>query len=182
MITAGQALWMAAALLAVFWTVGAYNRLVALRGRIGDAFRALDELMAQRHEAAASLAGALREPLRDEAVTLDALLTALGQARAAADALRAHPSRPELAAAMTAALTPLHSSLARLQSLVELQPDLQRNPTLAPALAVLAQAQARLPYLRQAYNEASDTYNAARRQWPARAVALVFGLPAAGTL
>ena len=64
----------------VFWTVGAYNRLVALRNTIAEAWAKVDDALRQRQAAAEPLLAALREPLAAEQGALDAWLAASTEA------------------------------------------------------------------------------------------------------
>ncbi|MCC7100378.1 MAG: LemA family protein, partial [Rubrivivax sp.] len=50
-MSTGQWIVLAAAAVIVFWMVGGYNRLVAMRSTIGEACRQLDELLLRRTEA-----------------------------------------------------------------------------------------------------------------------------------
>ncbi|MDP1646621.1 MAG: LemA family protein, partial [Rubrivivax sp.] len=78
-----------AAAVAVFWMLGAYNRLVALRNDIGQAWATVEEAQRQRGASVAPLVAALREPLAAEQGALDALLAAQGASAQATAALAA---------------------------------------------------------------------------------------------
>ena len=71
----------AAAAILVFWMVGAYNRLVAHRSAIGSALAQVADLLQRRSATLSALAEALRDTLRAEQGTLDALLAASAAAR-----------------------------------------------------------------------------------------------------
>jgi len=77
------------AAVAVFWMVGAYNRLVALRNDIGQAWATVEEALRQRGASVAGLAAALREPLAAERGALEALLSAQGASAQATAAMAA---------------------------------------------------------------------------------------------
>jgi LemA protein len=83
-VSAGQWLALAVAALLVFWMVGAYNRLVALRNTIGEAVQLLHELLLRREAAVTHLAHALRVPLAAEQAALDTWLASLPALRLAA--------------------------------------------------------------------------------------------------
>ena len=95
-----SSLWWVALAVALFWAVGAHNRLVRLRSAAAQAFGALDAHLAQllallaTYEAAQSSAGA------PPAVQRDALQAAAAQCAEALAGARAHPLR-------TAAVAPL---------------------------------------------------------------------------
>ena len=73
--------------------VGAYNRLVRLRGAIGAAFAQLDAQLDRRARELPALLTALRGPLPAERATFDAVDTAQAAVQAAAQSLRAAPVR-----------------------------------------------------------------------------------------
>jgi LemA protein len=166
----------------VFWMVGAYNRLVALRTRLGAAYGQVDELLQRRAGAVKALAAALRQPLAAESPALDALLAARSQVAAAADALRASPVGASQAAALASAEAVMASTTSRVLALVEQDPALAAHPDIAPPLATVREAPARLGFARQLYNEAAAAYNDAARQFPTRLLTRLYGFGTAGRL
>jgi LemA protein len=178
-MTAGQLAALALGAVLVFWMVGAYNRLVALRNAIATAWGQIDEQLKRRHAALPPLVAALAEPLAGERHALDAVLAAQQQLQAAADAVRSGPVNPLTTASLTTAERVLASALARLQALLAQQPQLQAGEV-ERLMHELADADQRLGFARQAFNAAVDDYNAAARQFPTRIVARVFGLGFAG--
>ena len=173
---------LAAAAILVFWMVGAYNRLVALRSGIGSAWQLVDEVLKKRGEAIVPLAAALREPLAAEQGALDALLAAERQVRTAADALGARPVMTSLAAAVVAAESSMVSAASRVLALLDQHPELAASAEVAPQVAVLGDCVPRLAFARQLFNEAAQTYNAAARQVPTRLLTRLFGFGTAGRL
>ena len=72
-MTAWQWVGVGAAALLFFWGVGAYNRLMALRNAIGEAFAQLDTHLKARAEACDKLLAAVAPRLPSEQATFDAL-------------------------------------------------------------------------------------------------------------
>jgi LemA protein len=173
---------LAAAAVIVFWMVGGYNRLVALRTGLGAAYAQVDELLQRRGAAVQTLVAALRAPLAAESGALDALLAAQAQVASAADALRARPVMASHAAALVAAESLMRSSASRVLALVEQHPALAATPDIAPPLATLHELPTRLGFARQLYNDAAATYNAAARQFPTRLLTRLYGFGTAGRL
>lgn len=171
-----------AAALAVFWMVGAYNRLVALRNALADAWAVVDDVLKKRAAAAEALSAALREPLAAEQGSLDALAAALAQVRKAADALGARPVDAAHAAEFVAAEAQMASAASRVMSLLEQHPELRSAEACAPHAAVLAESPQRLAFARQLFNDAAQLYNAAVRQVPTRLLARLYGFGTAGRL
>jgi LemA protein len=173
---------LAGAAVIVFWMVGGYNRLVALRTGLGAAYAQVDELLQRRGEAVQALVSALRVPLAAEAGALDAMLAAQTQVALAAEALRARPVMASHAAAWVAAESQMSSRASRVLALVEQHPALAAAPDIAPALATLHELPTRLGFARQLYNDAAATYNAAARQFPTRLLTRLYGFGTAGRL
>lgn len=174
----------AALLLAVgvFWTLGAYNRLVSLRNGIGQAWQTVNEALARRGDAVALLVTALRSPLASEAAALDALLTAQARAAAAAEALSARPVLAPQAEAMVRAEAAMASATARVLALLDLQPELTALDEVAQPAAALRDVEPRLVFARQLFNDAVQAYNEAVRQFPTRLLARLYGFGTAGRI
>lgn len=177
-----QSLALALAAVAVFWMLGAYNRLVALRNAVATAWQQVDAALAQRGEAVAPLVVALRDGLPGEGAALDALVAGQARVAAAADAMRAHPVRADAAEVLVQAESGMASASARVLSLLDLQADLGADPAVAGPAAVLREAGPRLAFARQLFNDAVQTYNDAARLWPTRLLVRLYGFGTAGRL
>jgi LemA protein len=176
--------WAALALAAVvmFWMIGAYNRLVAQRNAIGNAWARVDEALQQRAAAAAPLAEALMRPLAAEQGALQAWTAAHALAVRTAAAMSAQPVSVDHATAWLAAESALAAASARLFALLEQQPDWARDETVAPWAAAWREGQGRLPFARQAFNDAAQTHNDALAMFPTRLLAPMFGFRPAGRI
>lgn len=177
-----QLVIMGVAALAVFWMVGAYNRLVALRNGLADAWAMVDDVLKKRGAAVEALAAALREPLADEVGALDALLAAQAQVRKASDAVGARPVDAGRAAELVAAEAQMGAAASRVVSLLEQRPVLKSDGAVAPHAAALVDSAQRLAFARQMFNDAGQVYNAAVRQVPTRVLAQLYGFGTAGRL
>jgi LemA protein len=160
----------------LFWVVGAYNRLIRLRGAIGNAWQQIDELQSRRSMLVQALADALREPLADEAVTLNALTQADAHQRQAAMAVRARPSQAPLLMNWVLAEAELASPLARLLALLEQRPDLHASEDILGLQRQLTELGARLTYARHLFSDAAEIYNVAVEEFPTRVVARLFSM------
>ena len=173
---------LAVAAVLVFWMVGGYNRLVALRTTIGQAFAQIDELVQRRNAAAIALVSAARPAMVAEQSALDAWLAAQAAARTAADALRARPVVADRAAALQSAEPPLAAATARVMALLDQHPEVLSEATTAAHVATLREIDARLGFARQLFNEAAQAYNDAARQFPTRLLTRLYGFGTAGRL
>ena len=167
----------------VFWMVGAYNRLVALRNTIGAAWAQVEEPLQRRRALLEPLITALRPVLEDDEPTaLDALQGALLQLQAAVDAVRLRPvSAPQVQALVTAEQV-LAGALARVLALLEHHPAQRDAPAVAQPLQGLQEIEPRLGFARQLFNDAAEAYNAAARQFPTRLLTGLYGFGPAARL
>lgn len=159
--------WLTLALLAtlVFWMLGAYNRLVALRAAIGAAWVQLDEVLQGRVATGTALAE------RQHGASLHAGMLKVQQA---AETLRQRPAAAERAAALAAAESALGQTLAAcVDALGVAAPD---------ELAAYQALQQPLDFARQLFNQAVARYNAALAEFPTRLIARIFGFAPAGML
>ena len=179
----GESLFvLALAAVLVFWMLGAYNRVVALRNAIGSAWQQVDAVLAQRADAVAPLVQALRPGLPGEGAALDALLTGQAQVAAAADALRPSPVRADLAPALVRAEAVMAAASARVLALLDGHPDLRDADPVRSHATALREAEPRLQFVRQLFNDAVQAYNDAAREWPTRLLVRLYGFGTAGRL
>lgn len=164
----------------VFWLVGGYNRLVAMRNALGAAVAQIDEGLARRAAAVEPLCAALREPLVDEAGALEALRAAHGALQVASAALRARPAAEPAAQAWLRSEAAWGAAQSRVRALVEHRPDVASRADVAPHLQALADADARIGFARQLFNDAAAAYDEALKLFPTSVLAWAFGFEGAG--
>jgi len=170
------------AAVAVFWMLGAYNRLVALRNEIGQAWAKVEDALRQRGDAVAPLVVALREPLSAEQGALDALLAAHGQSTQATSALGMRAVAAAEAAQWVAAESALTAAASRIFALLEQHAELRAREPVAGIVHTWHEVEPRLVFRRQKFNEAAFTYNAALEQFPTRLLVSLFGFRRAGRI
>jgi len=166
---------MAAVAVAVFWVVGAYNRLMRHRNALATAWGQIDELLTRRAAALEPLMAQLQEPMAAEANTLQALAQALERQQQSARAVRARPSGAAALQAWVVAEGELASPMARLQALVEQHPEVAHGEVVKPLRLQLAELAPRLVYARQVFNDAAEAYNQAVDEFPTRLLMPIFG-------
>lgn len=172
--------WSAIALLA-FWAVGAYNRLVRLRGAAMQAFARLHVEFALQAEllesclasAAQSFSTSRPAELQDgTSARWAALSGATVQFRASLAAAKALPLDGDAVAALATALTVLITAWARLCDECH---DLAGEPMPASVFERWAHLTQQAKTARVDFNTTVDTYNAAVQEFPARVLAWLFG-------
>jgi len=175
---------LAAAAVLVFWMVGAYNRLVALRSRIGSAWADVEAARRHRGDAVEPLLAALQGPLAAEQGTLDTFAALHRQSADAAAAVSSVPVSMLTTAAWVRAEAALASAAARLVALAGQQSAVlaDEGKGVAPYLAVWHEGQTRLGFARRVFDTAAADYNAALTQPPTRWLRRLFGFGAAGSI
>lgn len=173
---------LALAAVLVFWMVGAYNRLVALRNAIAAAWAGLAETLRQRGEVVAPLLAALHGPLAAEHGALESLRSSHGQAQAAATEMKSHPLSPAAVTGWRHAESALASAASRVLALLDQHAELRSAPAVATAVATWQLAESRLVYGCQVFDAAVVAYNEASAQLPTRWLLRLFGFEPAGRL
>ena len=173
---------LAVGLLAVFWAVGAYNRLVRLKNAIANAFGQIDVQLKRRYDLIPNLVEVARGYLQHEAATLEAVIKARGQAQGAAAVARAAPTNVGAVGALAVAEGVLGGSLGRLMAVAEAYPELKADATMQSLSEELASTENRLGFARQAFNDQALDFNNAAQQFPALIVARLLGFAPAPML
>jgi LemA protein len=168
-------------LVAMFWMVGAHNRLQRLRQEVNAAWQPIDQLLLRRAGVLGPMLAALRQAMPEEAASLSALDHAHEQQRLAAVAARAQPTRQRRLAAWMAAEREMVSPLARLDGLLSQRSELADHPLVAPGRQHLTEVAEQMQFARQRFNAAAQAYNEAVNEIPTRLVARLFGMRAVST-
>jgi LemA protein len=160
----------------LFWLVGAYNRLVGLRGAIVRQFAPVDEQFRLRHALLHEQLEALAPLLGDSGPALDALNAACQQAEAACSHAKLRPGSTGAIASLRLAEEILNEARARLTAQLPAGVDAQELGTRLTATDTT------LAFARRQFNDAVLEYNHAVNQFPTALIVSLFGFKAAGTL
>ncbi|MDT8999557.1 LemA family protein [Paucibacter sp. APW11] len=176
--------WVGWGLMAVllFWSIGAYNRVMQLRNAIGTAYAQLDEALGQRATQSARLIALARPVMLSEQATFDALETAQAEAHAAAQAVRARPHAADPVATLAVAAAVHGAALTRLMSLVEHHGELREQAEVDALIDELKLIERHRAFARQVFNQAVTAYNEAVQQFPTRVLCSFFGFTEARSL
>jgi LemA protein len=172
-MTTTEATLAGVAAVAVFWIVGAYNRMVRLRSDLVARFAAVDDRYKQRHALLERQLELLSAALIVAAPRLDALRAACRQADAAREHARVRPG----AASAVTSLRVAEEILADARSRVPVQSAV--GVDLPDLNARLATSDTALAFARSEFNAAVALYNEAVRQFPTVLVARLFTFRAA---
>jgi LemA protein len=181
-LSAGQVGALALGVVLIFWAVGAYNRLVALRNTVADAWAQVHEGLKRRAEAAAPLAALLAAPLASEQRALDTWLADHATAERAAANMAARPLDAARAAAWLAAEATLAASTSRVFALMDGAGALPERERVAELVAGWRGGEQQAQFARRLFNDAAEAHDAAVRQFPTTVLARLYAFAPAGRL
>jgi LemA protein len=161
-------------LLALYWAVGAYNRLVRLKNAIANAFGQIDVQLKRRYDLIPNLVEVARKYLAHESETLEAVIAARNQARHAEQSVAASPANASAMGALAGAEQVLGGAMGRLFALAEAYPELKADKTMRDLSEELSSTENRVGFARQAYNDHVLAFNDAAAQFPTLIVARLF--------
>jgi LemA protein len=150
--------------LLVFWIIGSYNRLVAMRNQVLNGWRQIDVQLKRRHDLIPNLVNAVRGAMDFERDTLTAVMEARAKALTA--------TGPADAAQKEGQLT---QALGRLIAVAENYPTLKANDTVRSLMEELTGTENKVGFARQFYNDIATKYNTAQQVFPTNLFAATFG-------
>src|SRR3954465_7096430 len=148
----------------VLFAIGAYNRLVALSQRVGQAFADVDVQLKQRHALIPNLVETGKGYAAHGRGTLDEVVKARNAAMSA-----------QGTGQVSAAENQLSGALGRLSALSEAYPDLKANANFQQLQSELSDLENKLAASRRFFNNAVQEYNTGIQQMPAALFAGAFG-------
>lgn len=161
--------------LMLLYGVGIYNRLVALRNRLENAFSQIEVQLKRRYDLIPNLVETVKGYMAHERETLEAVIQARNQAVGGLQNAAAHPGDAAAMASLAGAERALGGALGRLFALAEAYPDLKANQNMAQLTEELTATENKVAFARQAYNDAVTTYNTYKQSFPNNVFAGMFG-------
>jgi len=149
----------------VFVTV-IYNRLVAFRNRVRNAFAQIDVQLQRRYELIPNLVESAKKYMQHERETLTRVIEARNQAKAAEESAAQQPEDPSTMRELARAEGGLGQALGRLFAVSERYPDLKADGTISDLMEELSSTDNRVAFARQHFNDAVMHYNTYREQFP----------------
>ena len=168
--------------LAVFFFIGQYNRLVTARNAFKNAFAQIDVQLTRRYDLIPNLVETVKGYIKHERETLEAVITARNSAMAGLKAASSDPGNAAAVAQLSGAEATLGGALGRMFALAEAYPDLKANQNMMQLSEELTSTENKVAFARQAYNDAVMSYNNAREVFPSSVVAGMFNFAPAQLL
>ncbi|OGF54943.1 MAG: hypothetical protein A2Z21_08890, partial [Candidatus Fraserbacteria bacterium RBG_16_55_9] len=149
--------------LLVLFFVGMYNRLVALRNRVENAWSQIDVQLKRRHDLIPNLVETCKGYMKHERGVFESVANARNQAISAT-------SIPEKAAAENV----LTGALRQLFAVAEAYPELKANQNMLALQEELTSTENKVSFARQFYNDSVMQFNQTLQQVPTNIVADMF--------
>ena len=145
---------------AAAWGVWIYNRLVALRNQVQNAWKQIDVQLKRRHDLIPNLVAAVKGAMDFERSTLEAVIAARNKAVSATGVKDTARAEGELTQA-----------LGRLFALTEAYPELKSNQNVLQLQEELTSTENKVGFARQLYNDVATQYNTKQATFPTLLVA-----------
>jgi LemA protein len=156
----GSLVVFALVVVAGFYGIAIFNRLVALRRRCDQAASDIDVQMKQRYDLIPNLVETVKGYAAHERGTLEEVM----RARNAAAVAQPGPAQAQSEAVLTGAI-------GRLMAVAEAYPDLKASANFSALQGELADIENKIAAARRYLNAAVNEYNVSREQFPANLIA-----------
>lgn len=154
--------------LIVVWGIGSYNRFVAQRNVVKNAWANIDTELRRRYDLIPNLVETVKGYASHERETFENVT----KARAMAVSATGSP------ASQAAVEGPLVAALRQLLVVAEAYPDLKANQNFLQLQEELSQTEGRLAQARQIYNDTVRGFNQRVQSFPSMVIANMFGFKA----
>jgi LemA protein len=151
---------LAVVVVVALWVIGAYNRLVALKNQVANAWKQIDVQLKRRHDLIPNLVNAVKGAMDFEKSTLEAVIAARNKAVNATGVAQVAKAEGELSQA-----------LGRLFALSENYPQLKATGNIQQLQEELVSTENKVGFSRQLYNDVATSFNTAQQQFPTNLVA-----------
>jgi LemA protein len=162
-------------MVALFFAVAIYNRLVSLSGHCDNAFAQIELQLKRRYDLIPNLVACAKSYMAHEKTTLEGVIAARNRAASGLQQVTGQPENPEALQAWMGAESALGGAVRQLTAVIESYPNLKADASVAVLTEELRSTENRIAFARQAYNDWVTGFNACRLAFPNCLFAVLFG-------
>jgi LemA protein len=162
-------------MIAVFFAVAVYNRLVRLSVQCENAFAQIEVQLKRRYDLIPNLVECVKSYLAHERSALERVIAARTRAAAGLSQAAHQPENPDTLQDWMGAESALSGAVRRLTAVIDAYPNLKADASVALLTEELRSTENRIAFARQAYNDWVTGFNTCRLAFPNCLFAGLFG-------
>lgn len=159
----------------LFYVVSIYNRLVALKNRLDNAFGQIEVQLKRRYDLIPSLLETAKAYLKHESETLEKVVKARNSALSSLEEVAKNPANAKAMEGLMRSESAFQNALSGLNIAVEAYPDLKASANMQQFSEELSSTENKIAFARQAFNDAVMSYNTYKQSFPPVVFAASFG-------
>lgn len=166
------------AVLLIAWIIGIFNKLIRFRNQVRNGWSQIDVQLQRRYDLIPNLVETVKEYMKYEKGTLEAVIEARNHAAAARDMLEkagGPTGEGGTLSQLISAEGALSGALGKIFALAENYPELRATENMQRLQEELASTENKIAFARQSYNDMVLLYNTTQQEFPANLFASAFG-------